>query len=163
MKDNKRILIVDDEPEICEIIYLILEPYYEEIEFYCDSKIASEKILNGHYDLILSDVMMPGLLGPDLVRLVRSGGNLSPIMFITGQASRESLLSAIRLGVSDIIEKPFDAEVLLTSARRSIEIEKRKFDLARSKFEAKLTTEQIKQKQKLVGLFIVSSEKLKAS
>jgi len=162
LKDSKKILVVDDEPEICSVVIEILQPYYNSIEAINDSENAAQSILDNDYDLILSDIMMPRMSGSELIRFSRSHGILSPIIFLTGHASKETLMAGMRMGVADIIEKPFDPAVLVSSARRIIEIEKRKQDWILTKNDPNLTKEQIEKKRKMIGLFLVSTEKLKA-
>lgn len=162
LKDNKKILVVDDEPEICSVIIEILEPYYKSIVAINNSENAAQSILVDEYDLILSDIMMPRMSGSELIRFSRSHGILSPIIFLTGYADKETLMAGMRLGVADIIEKPFEPDVLISSARRIIEIEKRKQDWILAKNDPTLTKEQIEKKRKMIGLFLVSTEKLKA-
>lgn len=162
LKDNKKILVVDDEPEICDVVSEILEPHFASIYFIGSSEEASKSILIENYDLIISDISMPNMSGPELIRFSRSQGILTPIIFLTGHATKETLLSGMRLGVADIIEKPFESEVLISSARRIIEIEKRRTDWILSKNDKSLSPEQLQRKQKMIGLFLVSTEKLKA-
>lgn len=160
-KHKSKILIIDDEPVICQVLYEILDSYFSSIQVCSDSSQASELLSKNEYDLILSDVMMPNLSGSELIRIIRSKGVLTPVIFITGQATKETLMAGIRLGVSDIIEKPFDSDVLVTSVRRLIEIEKRKVEWILAKADSKATPEQLDKKRKMIGLFLVSSEKQK--
>lgn len=161
LKDNKKILIVDDEPEICSIVSEILEPYFSEITCIDNSEHAAQSILDNEYDLIFSDIMMPKMSGSDLIRFSRSHGILTPIIFLTGHADKETLMAGMRLGVADIIEKPFSSDVLISSARRVIEIEKRKQNWILAKNDPTLTKEQLDKKRKMIGLFLVSTEKQK--
>lgn len=162
LKDNKKILVVDDEPDICSVVIEILEPYYNSIVAIDNSESAAQSILESEYDLVFSDIMMPHMNGSELIRFTRSHGILTPIIFLTGHANKETLMAGMRLGVADIIEKPFDPDVLISSARRVIEIEKRKQDWILAKNNPNLTKEQLEKKRKMIGLFLVSTEKLKA-
>lgn len=161
LKDNKKILIVDDEPEICEVVSEILQPHFTSITCIGDSELASKSILTENYDLIISDISMPNMSGSELIRYSRSQGILTPIIFLTGHATKETLLAGMRLGVADVIEKPFESDVLISSARRIIEIEKRRADWILTRNDKLLTPEQIEKKRKMIGLFLVSTEKLK--
>lgn len=161
LKAKKKILIVDDEPDIGQLIAEILEPYFESITIFDNSEKALESILANHYDLILTDIMMPKLSGEQLIRFSRSHGVLCPIVFITGQADKDVLLSGLRLGAADIIEKPFDSQVLISSAQRVIEIEKRREQYILNKHNPDLSEDVLKKKRKMIGLFIVSSEQKK--
>ncbi|MFN8847284.1 MAG: response regulator [Bdellovibrionales bacterium] len=156
------LLIIDDEADICDILSEILSPHFDFVETTMDSTKASEMIVQNEYDLILSDIMMPNLLGSDLIRKIRGHGILTPVVFITGQATKETLMAGIRLGVADIIEKPFDNEILISSVRRLIEVEKRRTELVLAKSDKSLSKEQLEKKQKMIGLFLVAAEKQKA-
>jgi DNA-binding NtrC family response regulator len=161
-KLDMRLLVIDDEEDICDILSEVLSPHFKLVETTVDSVKASEMLVQNEYDLILSDIMMPNLLGSDLIRKIRSHGILTPVVFITGQASKETLLAGIRLGITDIIEKPFDNEVLVSSVRRLIEVEKRRNELILAKSDNSLTKEQLEKKKKMIGLFLVAAEKQKA-
>ncbi len=103
VKLNMRLLIIDDEEDICDILHEILSPHFDFVETTTDSSKASEMIVQNEYDLILSDIMMPNLLGSDLIRKIRGNGILTPVVFIKGKATKEKLKAGNSLGLSDII------------------------------------------------------------
>ena len=162
MKTEKSILIIDDELELGEIILEILSPHYPTVEFQSSADIALEQVKKNDYDLILTDVNMPNLQGPELIRFTRAAGKLTPVLFVTAYADKDMVLTALRLGASDVIEKPFDPDNLIKSIDRTFEIERRRTQLILDKYhiENKEGSELNKQK-KMLGLLLVSGDKKK--
>lgn len=109
--DNKPILIVDDESDLCEILQvnLMAEGYEVDVAYSTDE--AMKKDLN-LYRLILLDVMMPGMSGFQMARLLRAQGNATPIIFLTARDSEEDKLQGFSLGADDYISKPFSVREL---------------------------------------------------
>lgn len=109
--DNKPILIVDDESDLCEILQvnLMAEGYEVDVAYSTDE--AMKKDLN-IYRLILLDVMMPGMSGFQMARLLRAQGNATPIIFLTARDSEEDKLQGFSIGADDYISKPFSVREL---------------------------------------------------
>lgn len=109
--DNKPILIVDDESDLCEILQvnLMAEGYEVDVAYSTDE--AMKKDLN-LYRLILLDVMMPGMSGFQMARLLRAQGNATPIIFLTARDSEEDKLQGFSIGADDYISKPFSVREL---------------------------------------------------
>jgi putative two-component system response regulator len=105
----RRILVVDDESSNRDLLTKMLKA----LGYYVDSAIDGLKALDQlkiGYDLILLDVMMPGMDGFEVVRKIRSGSEYKdiPICMVTGLAGREDRLRAVEAGANDFIVKPFD-------------------------------------------------------
>lgn len=161
MSSQKKILIIDDEPELAEIVLLSLQDYYPNAVSVTDIGKARELLVDHSFSLILSDVMMPGLSGPELIKSLRIAGDWTPVMFLTGNGSKETVLSALRLGVSDVLEKPFDSDELLKSVQRVLEIERRRNQLIADRTRAEISKENIEKQGKMLGLLHVVNEKKK--
>lgn len=159
MRRKKSILIIEDEPEIGENIYNLVQPIYEEVKLCLSPFEAEELIKKRSFSVILSDIMMPGLQGHELIKTVRALGRIEPVIFITGHASRDVLLAAVRLGVFDIIEKPFNESDVLKSIERALEIEKRKLKLYEKHTEQVNNPDQFISYQKMIGLLQVANTK----
>lgn len=159
MKRQKSILIVDDEPVLCSILKDLLDPLYEEVIFCTSALEAQELVKERPFSLILSDIMMPGMPGDEFVTLLRSVGRIEPIIFVTGYATREVLFNAIRLGVSDVIEKPFDDSVLLQSIDRTLEIDKRWMALYENIFSDEYSETRQESQKRMIGLLHVANSK----
>ncbi len=106
---KKRVLVVDDELPLRNLIKIFLESYGHETEMAKDGFEALEKV-NLDIDLVLLDVQMPGMDGFEVVRRIRSNPQTSdiPICMITGETSRNSQLRAVEAGANDFICKPMD-------------------------------------------------------
>ncbi len=159
MKTEQSILILDDEPDIGEYLMTLLEPVYSQVTYCSSPTEAKELVQKQAYSLILSDIMMPGLPGHEFVMYLRSLGRIEPVIFVTGNASKEVLLSAIRLGVADVIEKPFEEVALLKSIDRTFEIEKRKYALYESIINQTQSETKQNGQKKMIGLLHLANTK----
>lgn len=116
--NKQRILIVDDEEDICMILsYSLHKAGYETlIAHSAEEALAHHEtsIRNGDIDLILLDIMMDGMSGLDLARKLREdSASLPPIIFLTALSDEDTVLKGFELGADDYISKPFRiAEVL---------------------------------------------------
>lgn len=101
-----KILIVDDEPDICEILaYNLASEGYETV--CAHSAEEAFKKLTSDYSLILLDVMMGGISGYQFAEILRTNGNLIPIIFLTAKDSENDMLTGFSVGGDDYISKPF--------------------------------------------------------
>lgn len=112
-----RILIIDDERDICDIVrYNLQSAGYE-----ADVAESAENALRlgpEKYDLLLIDVMMPGMSGFDLARHLRQEvGTQVPIIFMTARDSEEDTLHGFGLGADDYVAKPFSVRQLMARVK----------------------------------------------
>ena len=120
----ERILVVDDEEIIRESLSFVLkkEGYFvDEAE---NGKIAYDMVLQDSYDLIISDIEMPGMKGTQLLDEVKKINIQTLIVIITAYGSLETAISALRNGASDYILKPLEFDELLIKIRRLFRNEK---------------------------------------
>lgn len=110
--DNSRILIVDDNPEIREVVTILLEGEGFTTEEAGDGEEAIEKIRSASYDLILLDVMMPGLNGYQTCVEIRKTTN-APILFLSARSQVEDKTMGFLSGGDDYLPKPFSYQELL--------------------------------------------------
>jgi DNA-binding NtrC family response regulator len=105
---NKDVLIVDDDPLVCESLkeMLILDGY--RADGVLDGQAALAKIQEDHYGVILSDIQMPGLNGIELLKELKGRSPDTTIIFITGHGHIAGAVEAIKLGAYDYITKPID-------------------------------------------------------
>jgi CheY-like chemotaxis protein len=110
-KDSKSILVVDDNEDIRSLLSLVLLKEGYEVVLASDGAEALEKIKATKPDLILLDVMMPGLSGLDVLSIIRDDKdkkiNEIPIMMITAKSTIADIDIAVELGASSYIIKPF--------------------------------------------------------
>jgi DNA-binding response OmpR family regulator len=115
----KRILVVDDEPTISGAVREILQPEGFEIECPSDSKSALMDALRRAPDLVILDVAMPGMTGWEFCAILRrqSATRDVPVLFLTGRSEVKDRITAMQLGGSDFLAKPFGADDLRRKVR----------------------------------------------
>ncbi|MCD4754766.1 MAG: response regulator [Deltaproteobacteria bacterium] len=121
MQNSTNILIVDDEKSVCEVLAEALSGTGFSTTAICSPVEALEIATRQYYDLALLDIKMPQMDGITLARELRTISPSMGIILITGYGSFENAMEAIKLGVSDFIEKPFNIGELLVSVNRLAE------------------------------------------
>jgi len=107
MEENYRILIVDDEKDLCEILQFNLESEGFEIDIAHSGEEALKQDIQD-YDLILLDVMMEGVSGYKVANMIRKELKLTvPIIFLTAKIEENDILTGFNVGGDDYIAKPF--------------------------------------------------------
>jgi DNA-binding response OmpR family regulator len=106
---KKKILVVDDEPHISNLIKLTLRDRYDVYEAYTGEE-AFQKLEEITPDLILLDIMMSGMDGFQVIQKIRTQERLKnvPVVFLTARSQLHDKMKAIELGADDYITKPFD-------------------------------------------------------
>ena len=114
------ILIVDDEESIRVSLGSILKKNNYDVKSSSNGLTALEMLQNDHYDLIISDIMMDGMGGVELLR--KSKENFPEIVFLlmTGYANLDTAIEAVRLGAADYIVKPCSKKIMIESIARSL-------------------------------------------
>ena len=116
-KEAYRILVVDDEEDLCEILQFNLEGEGFETDVAYSAEEALQKDL-ASYHLILLDVMMGEMSGFKLAKLIRRDRELNiPIIFITAKTEEDELLTGFNLGADDYITKPFSVKEVIARVR----------------------------------------------
>jgi CheY-like chemotaxis protein len=119
---TKIILVVDDEENMLRTVQFILESARYRVHTARNGGEALERIRShresgGTFDLILSDIQMPGLTGLELIDEIRSLGVGAPILVMTGYGNREIAEELRRRGCTEFLDKPFEQEELLDRVR----------------------------------------------
>ncbi|OGS21892.1 MAG: hypothetical protein A3J83_04705 [Elusimicrobia bacterium RIFOXYA2_FULL_40_6] len=115
----KKILIVDDEPGVRDVLKKVLEKSYE-ITQAKDGLEAVELLNDNSFDLVISDIRMPRKGGVDLLKKVKSNYVTLPFIMITGFGDIEEAVKTIKLGASDYITKPFDIDDILITVEKCL-------------------------------------------
>ena len=123
--ENKRILIIEDDPNISEIVSLYLKKEGYEVDKEADGKKGYERFLSKAYDLIILDLMLPGMDGYEICRKVREDSNV-PILMLTAKGEQDEKIKGLDIGADDYIPKPFDVRELM--ARVASNLRRRKLD-----------------------------------
>ncbi len=121
---KEKILVVDDEKEIAELLKVILENDGYEVCVFYDGKSAVQSILNQDYDLALLDVMLPKMDGFSLCQMIRKD-HLYPIIMLTAKVEDTDKILGLSLGADDYITKPFNPLEVLARVKSQIRRYKR--------------------------------------
>ncbi len=120
-EENRRILVVDDDPEMCRLLSEFLQGEGFHVSSTGDSLEASNLIKREEFDLLITDLKMKGLKGLDLLEEVQRVAPLTPVIIITAFGTIESAIKAIKMGAYDYITKPFQMDELLLTLRKALE------------------------------------------
>jgi len=102
-----RILVVDDDIELCELVAEYLEPDGYQVEAVHDGETGLQRALSGEYALAVLDYMLPGLNGFELLKQIRSHSRL-PVVMLTARGDAVSRIVGLQIGADDYLPKPFD-------------------------------------------------------
>ena len=129
-----RLLIVDDNADMLSFVSSCMKETYE-VHTATDGASALDILQREQIDLIISDVMMPGIDGFELCRRVKSDINLShiPIILLTARTTDVSRIEGLQLGADDYLTKPFNIEVLRLRVKKFIEWEQNNHQQFRQK------------------------------
>jgi DNA-binding response OmpR family regulator len=113
MTRKSRILIVEDEPAIRDGLVDVFVYHGYEVDSAADGHEGLRKSLSGKHDLILLDVMLPGMNGFDICDRVRAADRDQPVIMLTAKSSDEDIIHGLRLGADDYVSKPFSVAQLV--------------------------------------------------
>lgn len=103
-----RILVIEDSIDVADAVCAHLAALGHSVDRDADGASAAAKVIADHYDLLILDVMLPGLDGFELLRRVRTAGLRTQILMLTACAEIEERVRALDLGADDYLIKPFD-------------------------------------------------------
>jgi DNA-binding NtrC family response regulator len=118
---NPSILIVDDEEIVRSSCLRILSAEDYTLDIAESAGSALEKMRETHFDLVLTDIIMPGTTGLDLLKKIKEEQPETDVIIITGYGTVKTAIEALQYGAYDFIEKPFTPEVLLNAVSRCLE------------------------------------------
>src|SRR3954462_11408216 len=110
------ILVIDDDREIRDLLARFLEKQRMRVTAARDGKEARRAWLNGHYQLVVLDLMLPGESGLDLARWLRDQSEV-PIVMLTAMGEETDRIIGLELGADDYLAKPFNPRELLARIR----------------------------------------------
>lgn len=114
INERKRLLVVDDEEDLCEILQFNLLSEGYDVDIANSAEEALEIIPNKDYSLILLDVMMEGMSGFKMAEKVKKNLNINiPIIFLTAKDTENDMLTGFSLGGDDYISKPFSVKEVI--------------------------------------------------
>lgn len=152
------ILCIDDSPTALGLYEAMLaESLPNDNLYYCDSgEAALSRVEETDYDVIITDLHMPGLSGVDLIEQISATSPDSTIIVVTGHASIESAVEAMRLGASDFLEKPVNFQLLTQkvekarhyrSVRDEMEAFKGELDEAEENFNSRIRAAEVRERE----------------
>ena len=116
MPDQTRLLVVDDDADIRELLSAYLARYDMVVETAADGAGLFEKLDHAHFDLIILDIMLPGEDGLSLCRRLRGASSI-PVIFLTALDSSTDRVVGLELGADDYVPKAFSSRELLARIR----------------------------------------------
>ena len=117
---HSRVLVVDDESSIRELLQKTLALAEYDVDTAPDGRAALERLRLGNYDLLIADLKMPGMDGLTLIREARRLIADLPVIIITGFSTESSAIEAVNLGVAGYLTKPFRVPQVLAAAARAL-------------------------------------------
>ena len=117
MKSNKKILLVEDDPNFGRILkdYLTINNY--EVSLAVNGIEGFEKFNRSEFDLCILDIMMPFKDGLTLAKEIREINEAIPLIFLTAKNLKDDVLKGYKIGADDYLTKPFDSEILLAKIK----------------------------------------------
>lgn len=122
MPHKANLLLIDDDPSTLASLARAFRLAGHEATVCDNASRAAELIRNDRFDLILSDVVMPGKSGLELLEDLKKAGVSTPIVLISGQANIEMAVKATRLGALDFLEKPLSTDKLLVTVENALRL-----------------------------------------
>lgn len=111
-----RILVIDDDVELCELLNDYLTPEGFEVETVNRSELGIERALSGQHALVVLDVMLPGMSGFDVLRQVREKSRV-PVIMLTARGDDVDRIVGLEMGADDYLPKPFNPRELVARIR----------------------------------------------
>jgi response regulator RpfG family c-di-GMP phosphodiesterase len=152
-KEVHRILVVDDDPFILNYFQFLLRPPRYQVEVAEDAESALEKTVKIRPDLVISDVVLPGMSGYDLCKAIRSIPELENIIFILTSSElteEKDATKGLTAGADDYLMKPYNNEQTKAKIDSFLRIKKLQDDLVRSNRELSATVRELEQHKKLL-------------
>ncbi|EOU1491058.1 response regulator transcription factor [Clostridium perfringens] len=111
-----KILIVDDDENICEVIKMYLETTGYNVKVAHDGKAAKEEFVNFSPNLVVLDMMLPGIDGMEVLKWIRKDSNV-PVIMLTAKGETFDKVLALEIGADDYVVKPFEPKELLARVK----------------------------------------------
>ena len=118
--DHPRILVVDDESSIRDLLAKTLALAEYDVDTAADGRSAIERLRLYPYDLLIADLKMPGIDGLNVIREAKRLKSDLPVIIITGYSTETAAIEAVNLGVSGYLTKPFGLPQVLAAAAKAI-------------------------------------------
>lgn len=107
-----KILLIEDHQDIAEVVFEFLELQHHELDYAMNGFQGFDLAKSGFYDVIILDIMLPGLSGLEVCKKLRDEGLDTPILMLTARDSNQDILNGFDQGADDYLVKPFDLHIL---------------------------------------------------
>lgn len=121
MSHKPQILLIDDEEQSCNALSLLLKKLGYNVETSHSGEHALELLQDISFDLVISDLVLPGISGIDILKWIKAESPETCVILITGKASAETAVEAMREGALDYITKPFNLDRLKVQIEKALE------------------------------------------
>lgn len=114
-----KILLIEDDPDIRELVAIYLRREAYQVDLAVTAEQGLELLRRSEYDMLISDIMLPGMDGLTLAQSVRSRSDL-PILFMTSKKTPQDIVAGLGAGGDDYVTKPFEPEVLVARVQAAL-------------------------------------------
>lgn len=121
MSGGARILVVEDERSMREFLEILLRRHKYEVSVAPDGQAAQQELGNSEYDLVITDLKMPGITGIDVLKHTKQHHPATEVIMVTAFATTETAIEAMKVGAYDYLIKPFKVDEILVTVQRALE------------------------------------------
>lgn len=114
---KKKVLVVEDNREIADLVALHLRDMGIEVEVACDGRAGLKEALSGAYDLVILDLMLPEVDGLEICRRLRAEPAYTPVLMLTARSEELDRVLGLEVGADDYLSKPFSVRELLARVK----------------------------------------------
>jgi len=125
---NKKILIVEDNPHMSDMLYITLELANYKVDRVENGLLAMERFETENYDLVITDIKMPGMSGMDVLKEVKRISPKTQVVMITGYATIELARASKKMGAYDFITKSFTPEIIENVVDQALSAERKEVE-----------------------------------
>ena len=151
-----KVLLIEDEVKAVQSLIKGLNEYQIDVDFAYDGTMGCKLAESNHYDVIISDIIVPGINGFDLTRELRSRGVTTPVLLLTALSATDDKVQGLEVGADDYLTKPYEFKELLARikalSRRGKEPPVPKVMLNFADTEMNLTTKEFFREGKKIEL-----------
>lgn len=105
-------MLIEDDPQIARLVSTQLREANHEVEWVVDGRAGLDRFQAGAFDLLILDLMLPGMDGLDVCRKIRADNHQTPILMLTARADKPDVVLGLEVGADDYLTKPFHAAEL---------------------------------------------------
>jgi len=114
---TRKILVIEDDKDIAHLVELHLKDAGHEVDLAFDGRSGLELALSKQYDLIILDIMLPGVDGLEICKRVRTASAYTPILMLTAKSAELDRVLGLEIGADDYLTKPFSIRELLARVK----------------------------------------------